>query len=250
MENAVEALKLAFAVILLTLALSLSINYFSKARDTAEQVLQSSDSFRYYDYEQYSLDPDYSVMDNQGNRIVGYETVIPTVYKYDKERYKVTFKKGNYNQDTGELTIIDNLEIYESTSKRENWNKNYTNDFDGNTTRESIYNCMKICSFDIVEETQRNEPWVGSSEQIKLNLDAIFSAGTYQKPQYSFGTLGTTIDYSSSPFKNKNKKFIEQIGEIATIKNNEPDEEDDSDTEKITGNKTTKKRIITYILIN
>ena len=73
MENAVEGLKLAFAVLLLTMALSLTIAFFSKARTTAEAVLQSSDKTAYYDYSKYSVPQDTS-----GNRIVGYETIIPT----------------------------------------------------------------------------------------------------------------------------------------------------------------------------
>ena len=107
MENAVEGLKLAFAVLLLTMALSLTIAFFSKARTTAEAVLQSSDKTAYYDYSKYSVPQDTS-----GNRIVGYETIIPTLYKYDKERYKVIFKQGSYNADTGEITDVKNLEIY------------------------------------------------------------------------------------------------------------------------------------------
>ena len=151
MENAVEGLKLAFAVLLLTMALSLTIAFFSKARTTAEMVLRSSDKTVYYDYTSYSIPQDTS-----GNRIVGYETIIPTLYKYDKERYKVTFKQGNYNETTGELSNVTNLSIYETKSVQANWNKNYVNDFDGETTSTSGHN-MNICSFDIVEETQRNE---------------------------------------------------------------------------------------------
>lgn len=150
---------------------------FSKARTTAEMVLRSSDKTVYYDYTSYSIPQDTS-----GNRIVGYETIIPTLYKYDKERYKVTFKQGNYNETTGELSNVTNLSIYETKSVQANWNKNYVNDFDGETTSTSGHN-MNICSFDIVEETQRNEPWVGSSEQVKLHLDAIFSGGNYTLPQ-------------------------------------------------------------------
>lgn len=226
MENAVEGLKLAFAVLLLTMALSLTIAFFSKARTTAEMVLRSSDKTVYYDYTSYSIPQDTS-----GNRIVGYETIIPTLYKYDKERYKVTFKQGNYNETTGELSNVTNLSIYETKSVQANWNKNYVNDFDGETTSTSGHN-MNICSFDIVEETQRNEPWVGSLEQVKLHLDAIFSGGNYTLPQ--------------NPLSNRNNKFIEQIGEIKTISNN-----DNVDgTESVIGNKTTTKRIITYILIN
>ena len=232
MENAVEALKMAFAVMLLTLALSLSIAFFSKARSTAETVLQSADETAYYDYTRYDLPEDPS-----GNRIVGYETIIPTLYKYDKERYKVTFKKGNYDSSTGELTNVVPLSIYETESIRANWSKNYTNDFDGRTTYNSTYNEMSICSFDIVEETQRNEPWVGNSEQIKLHLDAIFSGGTYSLPQYN----GRTIDYSNNPLSKRTNKFVEQIGEVVTTT---------STDDPVIRNKTTKKRIITYILIN
>ena len=241
MENAVEGLKLAFAVLLLTMALSLTIAFFSKARTTAEMVLRSSDKTVYYDYTSYSIPQDTS-----GNRIVGYETIIPTLYKYDKERYKVTFKQGNYNETTGELSNVTNLSIYETKSVQANWNKNYVNDFDGETTSTSGHN-MNICSFDIVEETQRNEPWVGSSEQVKLHLDAIFSGGDYKLPKFSLNSGNNNpLKYGNNPLSNRNNRFVEQIGEIKTTSNS-----DDTDgTESITGNKTTTKRIITYILIN
>lgn len=239
MENAAEALKMAFAVILLTLALSLSIAFFSKAKSTSEMVLESADEQRYYDYTMYD-----SPEDPSGNRIVGYETIIPTLYKYDKERYKVVFKKGNYDIATGTLTNVEPLEIYKSTSNRANWSKSYTNDFDGRTTRDSAYNNMSICSFDIVEETLRNEPWVGNSEQIKLHLDAIFSGGTYELPQYPIGS-GHEISYANNPLAQRKNKFVEQIGEITTVSGNQ-----NSGGSTIIGNKTTKKRIITYIKIN
>ena len=235
MENAVEGLKLAFAVLLLTMALSLTIAFFSKARTTAEMVLRSSDKTVYYDYTSYSIPQDTS-----GNRIVGYETIIPTLYKYDKERYKVTFKQGNYNETTGELSNVTNLSIYETKSVQANWNKNYINDFDGVTSRTQGHN-FNICSFDIIEETQRNEPWVGSTEQVKLHLDAIFGGTSYKLPQNPL----ESISYAGNPLSKRNNKFVEQIGEFTTTSS-----EDDDGTESITGNKTTKKRIITYILIN
>ena len=131
------------------------------------------------------------------------------------------------------------VSIYETKSVQANWNKNYVNDFDGETTSTSGHN-MNICSFDIVEETQRNEPWVGSSEQVKLHLDAIFSGGDYILPQ----NPSKHLSYSRNPLSNRNNKFIEQIGEIKTTNTNEEDS-----TKSVTGNKTTTKRIITYILI-
>ena len=234
MENAVEALKMAFAVMLLTLALSLSIAFFSKARSTSEIVLQSSDKMAYYDYTRYDLPEDPS-----GNRIVSYETIIPTLYKYNKERYKVVFKQGKYDSSTGTLSELEPLPIYSTTTNPKNWNKNYINDFDGTSNKDSTNPELSICSFDIIEETQRNEPWVGNAEQVKLHLDAIFGGGEYKIP---FMTGASTINYANNPLSKRNNKFVEQIGEITTTNTDENEDE-------VIGNKTTKKRIITYILI-
>ena len=60
MENAVEGLKLAFAVLLLPMALSLTIAFFSKARTTSEMVLISYYKTVYYDYTSYSIPQDTS----------------------------------------------------------------------------------------------------------------------------------------------------------------------------------------------
>lgn len=235
MENAVEALKLAFAVLVFVLALSVAMFAFSKARETADIVLESSDNQRYYD----------SIETGTENRIVGFETVIPTVYKYDKERYKVTFKTGTYDATTDTVTITGPLEIYTTESNQKLWNEDYVNDYDG-TTNSASGTEKRICSLDLVEETQRNEPWVGNTDEIKKHLDAIFSGGEYVLPQYSADS-GNTLDYSGNPLeveRNSDSKFVEQIGKITTT------EERVDDITGVTGNKTTTKIIITYILIN
>ena len=235
MESAAEALKLGFAVLVFVMALSISIFMFTQARETAEIVLQSSDNERYYE----------AIETGTENRIVGFETVIPTVYKYDKERYKVTFKKGTYDAATDTVTITGPLEIYKTESNKKLWNEDYVNDYDGTTTSTSGTE-TRICSFDLVEETQRNEPWVGNTSEIKKHLDAIFSGEKYELPQYPIDS-GHEIDYSSNPLvvkNNSDSKFIEQIGKITTT------EERVDDITGVTGNKTTTKMIITYILIN
>ena len=235
MESAAEALKLGFAVLVFVLALSVSIFMFTQARETADIVLQSSDSQSFYE----------AIETGTENRIVGFETVIPTVYKYDKERYKVTFKTGTYDAATDTVTITGPLEIYKTESNKKLWNKDYVNDFDG-TTKNTSETETRIFSFDLVEETQRNEPWVGNTDEIKKHLDAIFSGEKYELPQYPIGS-GHELDYSRNPLVVKNKsdsKFVEQIGKITTT------EERVDDITGITGNKTTTKMIITYILIN
>lgn len=101
MENAVEALKMAFAMIVFVIALSLSMIMFTKARQASEIVLASSDITEYIDY----IDGSYIGFGSQ-NRIVGLETIIPTLYKYYKENYTVIFL-----DDKGEP-----LELYETNS--------------------------------------------------------------------------------------------------------------------------------------
>lgn len=137
MENAAEALKMAFAIILLVLALSVSMFLFSKARSTAQVLLQRSDPTEYYDYINYTK------ADLSGNRVVGFETIIPTLYKYDKENYEIAFKKGTLN-DNGSVEITDDLPVYHSTITNKD-----------------------ICYFDILKEKQRGEYWTGSKDEIK-----------------------------------------------------------------------------------
>ena len=67
MENAADALKLAFYVILFVLALTLSITTFSKAKETSDIVIQLSDDSRYYEYEQITTgDIEENVVDENG----------------------------------------------------------------------------------------------------------------------------------------------------------------------------------------
>lgn len=218
MENAAEALKMAFAIILLVLALSVSMFLFSKARSTAQVLLQRSDPTEYYDYINYTK------ADLSGNRVVGFETIIPTLYKYDKENYEIAFKEGKLNTN-GSVEITKDLPVYYSTITKED-----------------------ICYFDILKEKQRGEYWTGSKDEIKKHLNALFDGSKYYLPQYGDNT--NYIDYSNSTYnqliiyKNKNKKFVELIGKEQTT------EDKEDEITGIKGNKTITKRIITYVKIN
>lgn len=83
MENAAEALKLAAAVLIFVVALSISINAFGEARKTSQIILDNRD--REYDYT-------YVEENGTTQRIVGAETIIPSIYKAYKENYKIVFE--------------------------------------------------------------------------------------------------------------------------------------------------------------
>lgn len=91
MENATDALKMAAAVLIFVLALSISINAFGEARRTSQVILDYRD--REYDYTY--------ITSGTTQRQVGLETIIPSIYKAYKENYKIIFDMQNINDKNG-----------------------------------------------------------------------------------------------------------------------------------------------------
>ena len=97
MENAVEALKMAAAVMTFVLALGISISSFSQARETSEALLAYTDRETVTQY-----------VEDSGNkeRVVGKETIVPTIYRAYKENYKILF----YNSDGTPIELYTKTE--------------------------------------------------------------------------------------------------------------------------------------------
>lgn len=85
MENAADALKMAAAVLIFVVALSISINAFGEVRLVSRTILDYNDKEYNYDY-----------IDDNGTtkRIVGIDSIIPTIYKAYKENYKIVFDES------------------------------------------------------------------------------------------------------------------------------------------------------------
>ena len=86
MENAVDALKMAAAVLVFVLALGISISSFSQARYTADVLIQYSDRDT---VTQYAEDI------GTRTRFVGKETIVPTIYRAYKENYRIQFYEAD-----------------------------------------------------------------------------------------------------------------------------------------------------------
>ena len=90
MENAVEGLKMAGAVLLFILALSITMLSFSQAREAIDAIVAFSDR------ESLVIEGDsrfFYLSDGANkNRTVGLETIIPTIYRAYKENYQIVFK--------------------------------------------------------------------------------------------------------------------------------------------------------------
>ena len=105
MENAADALKMAAAVLIFVMAISITINSFTETRVAATTILNNKDK-----------EYDYSYVEDNGTteRLVSLESINPTIYKAYKENYKIVFKEnlfsdGVYKKINSETGTEDNV---------------------------------------------------------------------------------------------------------------------------------------------
>ena len=163
MENATDALKIAFAAMIFVMALTMAITMFSQLNSTSKTVLSASDITSFYEYEE----------SNQKNRIVGLEAIIPTLYKYYKENYTVLFLNAKGKPITLYTTQQKDKKIWEGegTTKEQLISKYYGGQ-----------DVFTVCTFDVDEEIIRHEPWTGSPTDYKNNIDAFLNGGEFKYP--------------------------------------------------------------------
>lgn len=205
MENATDALKMGFAMLVFVMAVSTAIYALAKARETSDFVLAHTDPMQYVEFtEAEGL---------ERVRTVGLETIIPSLYKYYKEDYMVAFQDRHGNPYVIYKTQTNDA-LWSNTYKNL-WNSNFNPAedlrFNGNHGKD-------IACFDVEEETARREPWTANADiYFKRNLDAIISGGTFEYPDGSGRSYnyGSTAQIGSGGLiaKLNNKKFDEYIGE-------------------------------------
>lgn len=244
MENAVDAIKIAFAVFVLTMALSIAMYMFNQAKATADVVLESSDVTT---FSSYTNTIEGVATTTEGDRLVGLETIIPTLYKYYKENYTVVFLQ----KDGTPLTL------YTTRTDPNLWSTDFINKYytDNNKSKE-------VCSFDVDEETRRHEPWTGGTDYYKKNLDMFLSGGTFYAPSnnslfnYNYGRKsGSSEDavngWGSGSFVEQYKdwQFRESIGQYEYSNITEDAAQDPNlGGSGITNTAPKIKRVIVYTL--
>lgn len=105
MENAADALKMAGAILLFVLALSIIILSFGQVRESADIILD------YRDRETSYIDGNYYYEQTGKERNVNLETIVPSVFRAYLENYKIVFDGldkpiyiiGNYEKYTLDL---------------------------------------------------------------------------------------------------------------------------------------------------
>ncbi len=217
MENAVDALKMAAAVLTFVMALGISISTLSQAKQTAQVLINYTDR----EYEtQYVEDTGERV------RTVGMETIIPTIYRAFKENYIVIF----YDRNGDPITLY--------TEK--NVNKNYIGTIKpnelvlGNDRQKDNFiiallygsNAEGLKSSDGGEMTfsEFTQELKQNNSQITLNLEGIYDKilkgstfieyfGVYYESDYNENlNLDTDVsdeyEETSTPDTNKTKKRV------------------------------------------
>lgn len=204
MENAAEALKMAFGVLMLVLALTLCISSFSQAREAVDSIITIKDRETSYTYLTSADD---------STRIVGIETVVPTMYKAYKENFEVHFLKADGTD----------LVLYEYQDQ--NGNKRY------------------ISKIDLESEEHAD------SQRAINRLDYILS-GTEKGPNDPAKKEVASITGGTSGLYQyfKNRKFEEQMGEY--YQEDKEGKTTDENGATILDINKSKKRVITYILQN
>lgn len=177
MENAADALKMAGAVLIFVLALSIIIFAFSQARQTSDTILT------YRDRETMYVESDYYYTSNQSERVVSFETVIPSIFRAYLENYKIVFE--------GLQTPI-----YQIKNGNGEWVDKYTLDLEQNLTN-----------------TYRN-PSLGTNEKKAEFIKGILYHDYSSKTDFenSFKADNVRLDGCSSIYDQlKGKKITEKI---------------------------------------
>lgn len=103
MENAADALKMAFAVFVFIIALSIVFSLISQAKQTADVVLERSDKTNYYDWIESNF---------ADGRTVGIDTVISTLKNYKNQNIYVIIKEGNDKKEFNYSSSSDLVDEY------------------------------------------------------------------------------------------------------------------------------------------
>ena len=88
MENALDALKMAFAMLVLVIALSTAIYALNVTNSTVKTIVYMNDKTNFFDNFDITAE-------TKTYRIVDVDTIVPTLYRYYKENFSVKIYDGD-----------------------------------------------------------------------------------------------------------------------------------------------------------
>ena len=247
MENAVQALKTAAAVLIFIIAITTTFVMFSKAKTTADTVISMQDKQKYLDSPDvsggilYTSSEDISgnkipTMTKEGYRIVKFDDVVSTLYRYSIEKYGVTIIENDgtviarFDSNT-ESSIIPNWlnrsqqqkeDFITQLSKNTRVNLDINND--GNINNNDGPNFNDFIKFYTYTDSRGNEgigaEWYNETEIIK-HVNAIITGNDYIINSHTY-----SINEETALENYKESNFIEILNTKDTSKYLEDTSED------------------------
>lgn len=235
MENMSRALEIGFGVLVFVIGLTIVFSMFSQAKQTADVVFEIHDEAKYLtDADElegltYYLSKQNSTDNSLVTRTVGWETVIPTVYRYGIEQYGVTILDENRNivarYDIDTESVMGNWYSNKGNTVAKQYNTNLFNylttkvyagfDVEGLDNEEELEKIFeKIYKIERASsnETKFSNPWLRDTYSTKPRLDADFSSKSEEK--VDFGAI--TYDGRCLRHNKENQKFNEYFNIIKT----------------------------------
>ena len=247
MENAIDALKIAAAVLIFIIAISSSFSLFGTAKQTADSIITMRDKQAYLDAAELDGGILYTSASEikgeditadkgtessiggvtiNGDRIVTISDIISTIYRYSKEKYGVTIVKS-----TGEVLVR-----YDSNTERvmSIWNS-VKDDAKTKYAIELKYSTRTIYVEPEFTETileklyeitipgnssiKCGAPWYGNENEIQKRIACDLNGAEYKynNQKYTGENLLNELD---------GKKIVEVINEIDQSKYLEADSQD------------------------
>ena len=255
MENASEALKMAGAMLIFLVALTITIISFSSARQASDSIVSTYGQLTtFYDYEKYQNTGSY--------REVNSDEIIANLYSYYQTNNTILFYylktgAGGYNKEKKVFepgSVIERMTLYytptSNTVTAEDANKgrlsNLKKSFLRKTSATDEDN-REIYGLDIQDETiTRNEAWKGTAGDAKIFIDCLVSGEDYMNNNvsksnynnthhtyYEKGTLVIKFQYMDKLHKPLSQAsdclFVERVGEYISSSKSEEGKGADAD---------------------
>ena len=182
MENAIDAMKMAFAVLVFVIALSTAIYALGIANVTVQTIIYSNDKTNFFN----NLDV---TAESKTYRIVDADTIVPTLYRYYKENFSVKL----YDED--KLVQIFDLNTERNVSRAAALRPSARTE-----EQKALLDIYGNTSMDSTNPYLFEAPWMGNA-----TVDTKTRVDLYVKGEWGY-INNILVDYT----KNNLKRLIDK----------------------------------------
>lgn len=217
MDNVTHAIFLAFAMFALVLGLSYGLYLLGNMNSVASTLISATDATRDYEKISYNSKADLDIENAKKKRIVGLDTVISTIYRYNQESYSVEiYDRDNKLMQIFDLTVEGVLNSNDTSSQEYKGFKEKYGDLSG-------------------------APWNTNNDYIQQRIDMYVSSqkGYINNKEIDYSKIGL----ASKEWLGDNPKFSEQFIQY-TYDGETISDSKGHDVESITGSRRAQNKIL------